>query len=170
MPRMMFLSFVFLLSLSALKDCPCSAFLAPRPLFKSPLVFLRIPRCAKMTPSCRTAVASSSSDVAKKILLRGGRFVDSLIDKLGYPTKKPERPSKGGRTEFAGTVAEIGIVSEISAELQVPGVTITIDCLAISDNAYDGCSVAVNGVALLVTKRERNLLRVKTFRFVVNGG
>jgi hypothetical protein len=161
LPRIELLSFIVFLSLSSLQNYPCLAFLAPRPQFKS-LLPLKISRCAKTSPSCRTAVASSSSDAAKKILLRGGRFVDSLIGKLGYPAKKTGRPSKeGSRIEFAGTVTEIGIVSEISAELRVPGVTLTIDCLAISDDAYEGCSVTVNGVALLVTKCERNLLRVR---------
>ena len=145
--------------MSTLRNYQCLAFLAPRFQFKSAQPF-RISRCTKTSPSCRTAVASSPSDVAKKMLLRGGRFVDSLIGKLGYPAKKSGRQPKGSRTEFAGTITEIGVVSEISAELRVPGVTLTIDCLAISDDAYEGCSVTVNGVALLVTKCERNLLRV----------
>ena len=111
---------------------------------------------------CKDTLSTTSSSEILNILDHGGRIFKSLKSKLGYHSKRSvrTRPVPGTKTGFRGIVEEIGVVSEISAELLVPGVTLTIDCFDVLCNAYEGCSLAVNGVAVPVTKCGRRFLQV----------
>jgi hypothetical protein len=108
------------------------------------------------------ATSSSSSSDISNILDQGNQMFQSLKLKLGYTSKRTARlrPPIGTETGFCGTVEEIGTVSEISAELLIPGVTLTVDCCAILSHAYEGCSLAINGVAVPVIKCGRKFLKV----------
>ena len=144
---------------------PCSAFFNPSIYLKSVGHFRQ--RSYRTTVLCKNAVLSTTSSTESRtdianLLRRGQHLVESLRNKLGVPSRRSVRArlAKGTVPGFGGIVDEIGVVSEISAELLVPGVTLTVDCSEVIRNSYDGCLLAINGVAVPIVECGRQYLRV----------
>ncbi|KAJ1485837.1 hypothetical protein T484DRAFT_1891825 [Baffinella frigidus] len=66
----------------------------------------------------------------------------------------------GARAMFTGIVEEIGEVEGLSIDMKTPGVTLTLNANTVLEGAYEGCSIAVNGVCLTVTKFDKKQFTV----------
>jgi hypothetical protein len=66
---------------------------------------------------------------------------------------------RGLRAMFTGIVEEMGKVINL-AEDPTLGVTLTIGCNVVTEGAYIGCSIAVNGVCLTVTEYNEHQFKV----------
>eukprot|EP00288_Rhodomonas_lens_P017815 CAMPEP_0177713686 /NCGR_PEP_ID=MMETSP0484_2-20121128/13071_1 /TAXON_ID=354590 /ORGANISM="Rhodomonas lens, Strain RHODO" /LENGTH=334 /DNA_ID=CAMNT_0019225591 /DNA_START=92 /DNA_END=1096 /DNA_ORIENTATION=+ len=66
----------------------------------------------------------------------------------------------GTKAMFTGIVEEMGKVEELQMDLMTPGVTLTVSGDVVLQGAYEGCSIAVNGVCLTVTKFDKKQFTV----------
>ena len=95
----------------------------------------------------------------------------SIREQIGTPLLRPvqarkpfPKPSRKSRPTpplnfqamFTGIVEEMGSVAQLVADPAGGGVTLKIQCSTVTEGAYLGCSIAVNGVCLTVTDFDRH--------------
>jgi hypothetical protein len=105
------------------------------------------------TSSCRpnTQLRYSPKDLLSKLR----HVASSVLQTRKNVNKKVNARTSSGlagaKAMFTGIVEEMGEVDELMMDIKTPGVTLTIKGSTVLDGAYEGCSIAVNGVCLTVT-------------------
>jgi hypothetical protein len=104
------------------------------------------------TPSCRpsTQLGYTPKDLLSKLR----RVASSVLQTRKNVNKKVNARTSGlagAKAMFTGIVEEMGEVDELMMDIKTPGVTLTIKGSTVLQGAYEGCSIAVNGVCLTVT-------------------
>ena len=69
-------------------------------------------------------------------------------------------PGVHERTRCAEDGCSAGQVEALAIDIKTPGVTLTVNADTVLEGAYEGCSIAVNGVCLTVTKFDKQQFTV----------
>lgn len=139
---------------SAASRCP-AAFQAGLGL-NGALPSTSMPVCSGRPAGALTASMSGSEGKLGRAAARIGKiasfFTGSRISSKRRAAGEERKRMVGPKAMFTGIVEEVGSVEEMVMDIKVPGVTLTLKGNAVLEGAYEGCSIAVNGVCLTVTK------------------